>query len=81
MAAKSKTQTFETQVIVNNKPTMQYVTKVDGKAVEVLHAFRRQYTIRIDGHDKGYITARNVMNAVGRVETAGSIKALKEMLL
>jgi len=71
---------FATVIVVNGKPTMEYDTKVEGTPVQIYHAFRRRYTVRINGDDKGYITARSVMNAVGRVETAESLKALRAML-
>jgi CBS domain-containing protein len=57
-----------------------YSTKVEGKPVEVAHVLRRRYAVSIDGKAAGYITARDVMYAVGRVETVDSLKALKEML-
>lgn len=72
---------FSTAVVVNGKTVMEYATKVEGKNVEVYHPMRRRYTLRINGNDvPGYFTARDVMNAVARVETAGSIKALKALV-
>lgn len=58
----------------------EYATSVEGKPVIVRHLYRRRYAVSVAGKDAGYITSRTYENAVGRVECAGSIKALKEML-
>lgn len=78
--ARKPSKPVVTKPVAQAKSKMQYATKIDGANVEVLHAFRRRYVVRINGIEKGYITAGDVMNAVGRVESVKNLKALQEML-
>jgi PhoPQ-activated pathogenicity-related protein len=80
--SKKTAAVAKTAVAVAAKPAkMLYTCKtVDGAVIEVTHAFRRRYRVAVNGKPAGYITAGTVMNAIGRVETATDVKALREML-
>lgn len=80
MNATIKSTNLQTVVLVNDKPAMCYRTKVEGKAVLITKGKRRMYRIAVEGKEIGYIAARSVLNAVGRVETADSVKTLKAMV-
>ena len=57
-----------------------YATVIDGKKVEVVHLVRRRYGVLIDGKEAGYLTSKDPLSVVSRVESIDKLADLKERL-